>query len=289
MTELQAIGLVDNDSVQGDHGGEAQKQIKLVDKFDWFLGEEFIILRDSHYSQKPPCVLVNQNNGYERSVLLNSILPRIDAHTAIFMSGGKIDRKAESFIKLEGIQQGNKLTYDISPTIGDLSVQNDFIGGHLRMRGEGGGRYPTNYLEFIDRVFGSEPNTIEVCSNKILGLNGGNSCFTVDINPEHKPDLVVDGQTLEGIRENSFSRWRCDPPYNDKTAKGMYSTELPNVSKLLKAGARVVKPGSLLFLLHAYPTTSNISGLSKIGYITISAIPNNEIRILNIYVKEILG
>ena len=67
------------------------------------------------------------------------------------------------------------------------------------MRGEGGGRYPANYLKFIDNVFGPEPNTIEVCSNKIHGLNNGSNCFTVDINPEHKPDSVVDGQTLEGI------------------------------------------------------------------------------------------
>jgi hypothetical protein len=90
MTELQAIGLVNQYSFQGPHGGEPQKRIKLVDKFDWFLGEEFIMLRDSHHSQKSPCVF-NQNNGYDRRLLFNSILPRIDTHTTIFMSSGKYD------------------------------------------------------------------------------------------------------------------------------------------------------------------------------------------------------
>jgi hypothetical protein len=32
------------------------------------------------------------------------------------------------------------------------------------------------------------------------------ACFTVDINPETKPDLVGDAQTLDGIPDNKFNR-----------------------------------------------------------------------------------
>ncbi len=193
---------------------------------------------------------------------------------------------ASKFIKLEGYEYGdNKISYFVDSIVADLSVQNNFIGGHFRMRGEDDGRYPTNLLQAIDEIFGSENNTIEVCSNGIAGLNKGGNCFTVDINPEHKPDLVGDGQVLEVVADNTFSRWRCDPPYNEKTAKEMYGTDLPNVNKLLKSGCRVVKPGSLLFLLHEHITNSNVQGLKKIGYITISAVPNRGVRILNIYVK----
>ena len=74
------------------------------------------------------------------------------------------------------------------------------------------------------------------------------SCFTVDINPNTNADYVGDGQQLEGISNNSFNRWRCDPPYNLQTARMMYGTDLPLTSKLLKAGARVCKPGSLPIL-----------------------------------------
>jgi len=190
-----------------------------------------------------------------------------------------------SFIKLEGYQRGDKITYFVDSVVADLSVQNNFIGGNLRMRGEGDGAYPTNFLKFIDETFGPEENTIEVCSRTVKGLNQGGSCFTVDINPEFKPDLVADGQDLAEIPANKFSRYRCDPPYNAKTAKEMYNTELPSEYKLLLEGARVVKPGSLLFLLHEHSTNSNIPGLQKIGFIHVTALPNRTARILNIYVK----
>lgn len=112
MTELQAIGLVNDSSVQGSHGGEPQKQIELVEKFNWFLDEEFIKLRDSnsnsnsHSAEKPPCVLVNQNSDYGRSILLNSILPRTDTHIPVFMSGGKDDIDGHKDIFMSG---GNPL------------------------------------------------------------------------------------------------------------------------------------------------------------------------------------
>jgi hypothetical protein len=170
-----------------------------------------------------------------------------------------------------------------------------FISGHLRMRGKNGGRYPYSYLEMIDNIFGREENTIEVCSGSIKGIETivttsgeGNSatqsCFTVDINPNTKPDLIADGQKLDGIPYGKFNRWRCDPPYNARTAKEMYGTDLPNPIKLLKAGARVCKPHSLMFLLLG-PQNIQIcpEGLKRIGYVNITVVPNNEMRVLNIY------
>jgi hypothetical protein len=112
------------------------------------------------------------------------------------------------------------------------------------MRGRNGGQYPFNYLEMIDTLFGKEENTIEVCSGNVK-----DNCFTVDISPDTKPNLVTDGQKLTGIPDRKFSRWRCDPPNNLQTAKLMYSTELPITIRLLNAGARVCKKGSLMFLL----------------------------------------
>src|ERR671923_1469754 len=66
-----------------------------------------------------------------------------------------------------------------------------FISGHIRLKGNSGGRYPSKYLEMIDYIFGPENNTIEVCSRYVRGR-----AFTVDINPATKPDLVDDAQEL---------------------------------------------------------------------------------------------
>jgi hypothetical protein len=170
------------------------------------------------------------------------------------------------------------------PAIGILYEINGFLSGHIRVRGRANGSYPFNYLEMLDHVFGAEDNkdTIEVCSGSVKG------CFTVDINQECYPDLVADGQQLTEIPDNSFSRYRCDPPYNAKTAKEMYGTDCPKLGKLLFEGARVVKPGSLMFLLCSQNVQSGTIGkgnIKRIGFIYISVIPTNETRILNIYVK----
>jgi len=154
------------------------------------------------------------------------------------------------------------------------------------VRGRSNGSYPYNYLEMIDTIFGEEENTIEVCSGNIRNQVGANRCFGVDINPLTKPDLVADGQTLNGILNNRFNRWRCDPPYNINTAKKMYRTNLPAPIKLLQAGARVCKVGSLMFLLlgpQNYQPTPK--GVKRIGWIAITVVPNNEVRALNIYYK----
>jgi len=92
----------------------------------------------------------------------------------------------------------------------------DFISGQVRMRGTKGGKYPYKYLKMIDNIFGKE-NTIEVCSGSVKG-----NCFTVDINSDIEPDLVADEQKLDSIPNSKFSRWRCDPLYNARTAKSMY-------------------------------------------------------------------
>jgi hypothetical protein len=157
----------------------------------------------------------------------------------------------------------------------------EFISGQVRARGRNAGKYPYNYLEMIDNVFGKEENTIEVCSRSVQG-----NCFTVDINPGTDPDLVADGQNLEEIPDCKFSRWRCDPPYNIKTAKEMYGTDLPRTIELLKAGARVCKVGSLMFLLLGSQNYQwHPNGVKRIGYVDITVVPNNEIRCLNIFYK----
>ena len=61
--------------------------------------------------------------------------------------------------------------------------------------------------------------------------------------------MVDDAQYLTKVSDSRFNRWRADPPYNQATAMAMYGTELPITGELLKSGARVCRPRSLLFLL----------------------------------------
>jgi hypothetical protein len=196
------------------------------------------------------------------------------------------------FIKIEGVKLNDQIIYDADPAEGNVTLVNNFLTGTIRMRGKSGGQYPYKYLEFIDKTFGAKApeRTIEVCSYKIPGIAHGGNCVAVDINPS--PDIpscfAFDGQTLERIEDNYFERWRCDPPYNEKTTKEMYNCKLPSFTKLLEAGVRVCKTGALMFLLcsqHVQSGTIGKGNIKRIGFINISVVPNNESRILNIYVK----
>ena len=176
-----------------------------------------------------------------------------------------------------------------SPARGVLYVTKDnpeYISGHVRVRGRENGSYPYNYLEMIERLFGKQDDTIEVCSGMIRKY-GNKSCFTVDINPKTNPDLVDDAQVLSSIPNAQFNRWRGDPPYNADTAKIMYRTDLPSPIKLLRAGARVCKVGSLMFLLLGLQNyQAHPKGVKRIGWVAITVVPNNEIRALNIFFKH---
>ena len=204
-------------------------------------------------------------------------------------SKNAFDFDIRSLIRCQTIKQNGYTYIPCTPAQGVLYITNDnpdFISGQVRMRGKDEGRYPYKYLEMIDAVFGSEYNTIEVCSRSIPGINQRGSCFTIDINSECSPDLVTDGQVLQEIPDNKFNRWRCDPPYNENTARKMYGTSLPKTSRLLQAGARVCKPGSLMFLLLGPTNYQPCSpGVKRIGFVPISIIPNNEFRVLNIFLK----
>ena len=155
------------------------------------------------------------------------------------------------------------------------------MSGQARVRGNGGGKYPFHYLEMLEYVFGREENTIEVCSGSVA-----EKCVTVDLNPETNPQIVDDGQILNKIPNDIFNRWRCDPPYNENTARKMYGTDLPKPIRLLEAGARVCKKGSLMFMLLGPKNYQwHPRGTKRIAYIDMTVVPNNEVRCLNIFYK----
>jgi hypothetical protein len=161
-----------------------------------------------------------------------------------------------------------------------------YISGHIRARARSNGSYPYKLPEMIETLFGREDNTIEVCGG-MLKKHGYTNCFTVDVNPNTNPDLVDDGQILSSIPNNTFNRARFDPPYNAVTARKMYGTDLPSPIRLLKAGARVCKVGSLMFMLLGHTSYQPApQGVKRIGHITISIIPNNEVRDLHVYFKH---
>ena len=88
------------------------------------------------------------------------------------------------------------------------------------------------------------------------------------------------------FEDETFDRWYCDPPYNEQNAFKMYDCKLPEFRKLLREGARVIKPGSLMFFLIG-PQNYQICPpeIESFGNL-MTIVPNNELRCLNIYHKK---
>ncbi len=148
------------------------------------------------------------------------------------------------------------LLYGVSLRLASL-IDKEVRSFLSKARGRVNGSYPYNYVEIIDAVFRKEDDTIEVCSGS------DKTCYAVDINPEVNPNLVDDGQLLSSVPNNRFSLWRGDPPFNSVTARKMYGTDLPSPIKLLQAGARVCKVGSLMFLHSDLRITNGIQKESR--------------------------
>ena len=184
-------------------------------------------------------------------------------------------------------------TFILDSVTGVIYVTNDslqFVSGHIRMLGRKNGQYPFRYKKMLEEIFGmcsSNGEQVEVCSGWVRNKPG---LVTVDINPTRHPTHVGDGQSLPKEWDNRFDRWYSDPPYNGKTAERMYGTKLPEWNKLLVEGARVTKPGGLMFLLLGGERMDNMQwhpkGTIKIGWFALSIIPIQESRALHMYLKN---
>lgn len=170
----------------------------------------------------------------------------------------------------------------------EIYIRNNYIRGLLSTKGNDEGRYPDPYLDFVDRVFGREPDTMEICS-RYVQADGWRTGITVDINPKFKPTYCTDAQTLAGLPAKlKVRRIRGDPPYNEKTAREMYGTDLPNNYQLIRASTRHLVKGGLIFLLTGpvnYQKNFDHLGIRHIGTIALTVVPNWELRACNIFYK----
>ena len=181
--------------------------------------------------------------------------------------------------KVTGKYKGSFLFESITGNAYITQNSPQFVSGHLRLRGKNNGQYPYRFKEAIEELFGNcrqSGEEIEVCSGEVVA---NSKLVTVDINPERNPTNVLDGQYLPQEWKNRFDRWNCDPPYSEHAAIEMYGTSMPSVTKLLTEGARVTKPGGLLFLLLGNKNMQWCpKSLIRIGWFSITIVPNQEIR-----------
>jgi len=149
------------------------------------------------------------------------------------------------------------------------------------------GLWPSGLLERLWVLIGKQKSVFQ----PFKGLSKvGIGC---DWNRNVKPEIVADAQQLP-IRDESFDCVLMDPPYSE-TYVAHYS-ELdqrikrtkPKFSfyKSLQEGARIVKPGGFLVILHTLiPKHVGRDKFRRFATIGISTGPNKRIRCLTVFRK----
>jgi hypothetical protein len=175
------------------------------------------------------------------------------------------------------------------PEYSEVSLYNNFLTGLVRTLGKKEGQYPVGYLDFINYMFGREKNTIEICS-RFMQVDNVDTAATVDIDPFFTPTFCTSAETLAGVPSNFYKRARLDPPYGARQSLEIYGIErTPDFSAMLKQAARVCREGGLIFMLRGQEGGNQQFckpyGLTRIGLVAITVVPNLEVRFLNIYAK----
>ena len=96
--------------------------------------------------------------------------------------------KLATFIKKPVKKIDSYSVFTAAPATGILYLIKNFISGHVRLRGKSGGRYPYNYLETINEIFGKEGQTLEVCSGDVSKWK---AALTLDIKKGPNVDMIA--------------------------------------------------------------------------------------------------
>lgn len=137
------------------------------------------------------------------------------------------------------------------------------------------GGYPAGFLWRAKALLPGE--MCHLCSGTVR------DDFTVDVNPELKPDLVADARNT-GLPGECFDAVLIDPPYSPEDAE-KYGTEYPKPKHLMQEAYRLLRPGGRVGMLHflfVQPPAKDARLLALIGVVTGC---NGKIRVFTVYEK----
>lgn len=139
------------------------------------------------------------------------------------------------------------------------------------------GGYPEGFY-WRARALLPGDHLIHLCSGKV------GTDFTVDIDPETKPDLVADARST-GLESESFDAVMMDPPYSLEDAQNYNHKEYPEPKELMREAYRLVRPGGRVGMLHYIvprPPAKDARLLAMIGVVVGFG---NRIRIFTVFEK----
>jgi len=148
-------------------------------------------------------------------------------------------------------------------------------------------RYPGRFLYHLtrSRYFEGKPSIMEMFCGQSQLRNMGYEVFTTDIREETGADLVCPYNEMPDNLAGTFDIVLADPPYNVGFANQWitHKKDLPIPKHILREGAKMVKPGGLIIILHIINIPAyKIYNVKRIAVHRLLCGPNNSNRTLNI-------
>lgn len=142
------------------------------------------------------------------------------------------------------------------------------------------GAYPPNYLKRMKLLFPNAHDVLHLFSGKVVKGTWEKET-TADINPELRPDIICNAETLEIF---PFDLILADPPYENNHEK--YGTERVNKHKAIKQAARNIKTGGYLVWLDTIqPMWAKADGWQLKGTIGLCQSTMHRVRMVTILRK----
>lgn len=148
-------------------------------------------------------------------------------------------------------------------------------------------RYPGRFVHYLNYHYPLDGKRIlEMFSG--AGELKKYGAVTTDIREETGADIVAPYDDLK-IKGRKFDLVLADPPYNHgyQSQWITHSNKLPVPKRIQREGAKVVKVGGLIMILHIMPIPNyKLHNLETVAYHPVFVGGNNSIRCLSVFRKR---
>lgn len=165
----------------------------------------------------------------------------------------------------------SRLQYSGGQITGVWMIGNDYSGSGFY------GSYPPGYLKRMMALFPDKKRVLHLFAGS---LPEGNY-ERVDINPELKPDIVVDAHRLGRLRRK-FDVIFADPPYSKEDAM-KYGYPMVNRYKVIQQCALSLSKGGFLVWLDTVWPMHSKKELKLVGLIAIVRSTNHRVRLVSFF------
>ena len=185
-----------------------------------------------------------------------------------------LEERIENYAKVTGFPQGLFIG-------GDGRIAGIFImGNDYTVKSKLYGGYPAGYLKRIKALFPDKKRVLHLFSGRVD--TEAYPGLTVDINPDHKPDIVDDAHTLTKVRCNSFDLVLADPAYSEEDTLH-YGTPMINRNLVMRTLGKKLAPGCHVGWLDQVLPMYRKDEFAVDGHIGLVKSTNHRFRVLTIF------